>query len=193
MLHHRQEIKSQGTLLFGCVDIEPNEFSNLCRLYIDVKLGSMSKVPKIAVNDNDDPNSLAKDFCRVYSLRGNAQSTLANVIRESMLQHGIPVKAGDNDRREPPHQQRLETEVPGSDETKVNTNGRLHAPHTAPPSHAAPPPPPPPPRLSSEKPAGGHVDGDSGSIPAPNPLNKVDSMLNKYFLSVEIDASSDGS
>eukprot|EP01035_Chromulina_nebulosa_P024238 gene24238-31508_t len=51
------------------------------KLYVDVKLG-LARIGHIKIRDNDDPDELAKCFCRVYSLDEVAKSVLANAARE---------------------------------------------------------------------------------------------------------------
>jgi hypothetical protein len=59
----------------------------------------MSKVPKIAVCEWDDPEILAKEFCRIYALDESACAVLCQVILSNMRQNGIPV-FGDDDNRD---------------------------------------------------------------------------------------------
>ena len=55
----------------------------------------MSKVPKIAVCDWDNPEILAKEFCRIYALDDNACAVLHQVITANMRQNGIPIFGDD--------------------------------------------------------------------------------------------------
>jgi hypothetical protein len=65
------------------------------RLYVDVKIGTIGKVPKIAVNDWDDHEQLARDFCKIYNLDSGAEEVLANVILSSMRSNNIPAKCDE--------------------------------------------------------------------------------------------------
>eukprot|EP00595_Chromulina_sp_UTEXLB2642_P001518 CAMPEP_0196768002 /NCGR_PEP_ID=MMETSP1095-20130614/42229_1 /TAXON_ID=96789 ORGANISM="Chromulina nebulosa, Strain UTEXLB2642" /NCGR_SAMPLE_ID=MMETSP1095 /ASSEMBLY_ACC=CAM_ASM_000446 /LENGTH=381 /DNA_ID=CAMNT_0042136977 /DNA_START=833 /DNA_END=1978 /DNA_ORIENTATION=+ len=65
------------------------------KLYVDVKLG-LARIGHIKIRDNDDPEELAKCFCRVYSLDEVAKSVLANAARESMTAHNIVIRGQSN-------------------------------------------------------------------------------------------------
>ena len=110
----------------------------IIRLYIDVKLGSLTKVPKIAVKDNDDPAQLARDFCRIYALKGDTEKLLTDVIIASMRQNNIPVYGE-------------EAHVTAGKDAAVNRDGRASSTDNREAAPFRPPAPPPPPNRPSDQ------------------------------------------
>lgn len=108
---------------------------------MDVKLGSMTKVPRIAVNDWDEPEQLARDFCRIYSLHGETVHVLADVILNSMRENNIAVRGDVND----PGQ----NNESGNEGVMTDIDAEKKAAQ-ADASHRPVPPPPPPPRSLDE-------------------------------------------
>ena len=62
-------------------------------LFVEVNIGggSASQTPKIAVCHWDNPQVLATEFCRIFSLNDSAIETLTEVILNNMRENGICV------------------------------------------------------------------------------------------------------
>ncbi len=63
---------------------------------IDVQL-SRSKTGTISVNDNDCPEKLAKEFCRIFTLDENSQKSLIQVIIEHMKANNLKIGSMDDE------------------------------------------------------------------------------------------------
>lgn len=61
------------------------------RLYVDVKLGGGIKDSHIAVADNDVPELLAKNFCKIFSLDESIEQLLTEIVLNNMLANNIPI------------------------------------------------------------------------------------------------------
>lgn len=88
------------------------------------------------MNDGDNPAQLARDFCRIYALRGDTEKILTEVIVNSMRQNNIPL-GGEVVRN---------AEDSGNDRTSATVDNREVAPFRPP----APPPPPNRPRVQQD-------------------------------------------